>query len=136
MKKRFRFRTGPIFLLIGVVFFWTAEGRYQEESQSQERNPSYIKMNLLLRDIKKLDFPKRNIFSPEAQRREMPGLSVPRRDVGFPPENPRTEERVGFSTSETRLNIKYIGFVKSGKKITALIDFEGEEMAVEEGDYL
>lgn len=136
MKKKFRFRAGLIFLMIGVVFFWTAEGRFQEEDQSQERNPSFIKMKLLLRDIKKLDFPKRNIFSPEAQRREMPGLRVAGENIGFPSESPQTEDSIEFSTSKTDMNLRYIGFVKSGKKIIALIDFEEEEMAVEEGEVI
>jgi Tfp pilus assembly protein PilP len=122
--------------MIGVVFFWTAEGRFQEEDQSQERNPSFIKIRLLLRDIKKLDFPKRNIFSPQALRDEMSGLRNPREGVSFLQQSPQTEDRIESLSPDTTMNLRYIGFVKSGKKIIALVDFEGEETAVEEGDVI
>jgi hypothetical protein len=138
MKEKLKFRIAAILLLIGAVFFCSAEGRIQGEDQAPKKNPSFIRMGLLQKDAKKLDFPKRNIFSPQALRREMPGISVPGRDVGFQPGDPRTAESIEFSTPENRVNVnlRYIGFIKSGIKITALIDFEGEEIAVEEGDVI
>jgi hypothetical protein len=136
MKKKLRFRSGLIFLMIGVVFFWTAEGCFQEEDQSQERNPSFIKIGLLLRDIKKLEFPKRNIFSPQALRAERSGIRIPSEGVSFLQQNPQTEVSLDSLSTETTMNLIYIGFVKSGKKIIALVDFEGEETAVEEGDVI
>lgn len=94
-----------------------------------------IRKDLLFEKKKKLRQPKRNIFSPQAV--SMTQSESPSEEVGAsqkaPP--PSTEDPAEFSEG-TKPDLRYIGYVKSGQKITALIFFRGEAFAVVEGEMI
>lgn len=96
---------------------------------------SLIRKDLLLRSEAEPVMAGRNIFAlqagPQGQGRVTP---VPEEEN--PLEAGNRETGVEAKTPQPRINIRYIGYVGSPEKITALILFEGRAMAVEEGEGL
>ena len=127
----------PVVLCLVLVLVWVGSVSAQIPSQEKEKiDPpakSLIRKDLLAGEVRKLDPPKRNIFtaSPGGWQgiEEFDGLS----------EIQMTEEQ-NIEVLEEELPavytmaLRYIGYVKSGKKITALILFEGEALAVDVGE--
>jgi len=105
----------------------------QEKTEEKRLLVGLIRKDLLAREIKKLDPPKRNIFTPNSagiqaidefgdmQKRQFAGL-------------PNMEALEAELPSVSALGLRFIGYVKSGPKITALILFEGEALAVDVGE--
>lgn len=114
-------------------------GRVQEKPQETEslkdRAESFIRMDLLSEEKKPMPPPKRNIFtvgrasvveelSPEAFKERMEEIR-----------NSQNSQSQG-ENSMSSLNLRYLGYVLSGRKIVGLIVFEGEALAVVEGDLI
>lgn len=114
-------------------------GRVQEKPQETEslkgRAESFIRMDLLSAEKKPMPPPKRNIFtvgrasvveelSPEAFKERMEEIR-----------NIQNSQSQG-ENSMSSLNLRYLGYVLSGRKIVGLIVFEGEALAVVEGDLI
>lgn len=91
---------------------------------------SLIRKELLFAERKKLKPPRRNIFSP---------LSSEIREEGSPLLGlPQPLQQAGADSKDevhsSSLNLRYIGYIDSGQRIVALIVFEGQALAVEEGE--
>lgn len=111
----------------------------QEKSQKTESAKgsagSFIRMDLLSMEKKPMPPPKRNIFTmgrasaeeelnPEALEARMEEIR-----------NSQSTQTQGEEMSSS-LNLRYLGYVLSGRKIVGLIVFEGEALAVVEGDLI
>jgi hypothetical protein len=124
------------FSLVLFVFFTAlifSQNNNQEKTEEKQPPVGLIRKDLLSLDIKKLDPPKRNIFTPNSA-----GLLEIEKI-----ENINETQQGGQQNSEDlkgevpfvrALGLRYIGYVKSGQKITALILFEGEALAVDVGE--
>jgi hypothetical protein len=122
--------------LVLFLFFTTlvsSQDKNQEKEEEKRPPVGLIRMDLLTQKINKLDPPKRNIFVPNsAGRLEVEELEnlIERQPV----ELPNIEALEAEQISPRPLGLRYIGYVKSGQKITALILFEGEALAVDVGE--
>lgn len=93
---------------------------------------SLVRKDLLLKPKKELRPPRRNIFSPkrtELIRPESKGVDISQNLQT----NPAAAEP---KPSPPSLNLSYIGYIVSGKKIIALIVLEGDILYVEKGDVI
>jgi hypothetical protein len=124
-----------LFVLL-CASFWT--GAQQEEAK-KKNDPekgvkSLIRKDLLLKKIKKLGPPRRNIFS--ARRSEIRNTkvnpAVPEKDTQ------ELKDLITERISSRPLNIRYVGYINkiSGGKIVALIFFEENMLAVEEDEVI
>ncbi|MGD2246464.1 MAG: hypothetical protein PVI11_07965 [Candidatus Aminicenantes bacterium] len=117
-----------------TVFLFSQEQK-QKKNEEKPDPPSLIRMDLLVFEEKKLDPPKRNIFTPQSagwQEPEGPGGLVERNLAGLKGAEAVAQEEPLVGS----LGLRYIGYVKSGEKITALILFEGQALAVDEGEMI
>jgi len=123
---------------LGLAFFCQAE-----EVEKPKINPpkeSFIKMDLLRRKTERPKKPVRNLF--------LPGRSLSSEmsaDRGFT-ENMTEELQQDqemepgasvFPQSQLQgLDLRFLGYVFSGEKIVALVQYQGEALALEKGDRL
>lgn len=114
--------------------FWLGA---QKENAKKKSDPekgviSLIKKDLLFKKRKKLDPPRRNIFS--TRRSEIRNTKVdpvvPERDTQ------ELKALIAERISSRLLNIRYVGYIVSGERIVALIFFEENVLAVEEGEVI
>ncbi len=124
------------FSLVLFLFFTAfifSQDKNQEKPEKKRLPVSLIRKDLLSFDVKKLDPPKRNIFTPNSAGEQEIGEFE---DM----DNKQQAEQQNLATlgaelpSVRALGFRYIGYVKSGQKITALILFEGETLAVDVGE--
>jgi len=99
---------------------------------------SLLRKDLL--QIKKQDAapPSRNIFSPRTGSSRpgdfaLPGGPLPAMDFQAADESAATDETAEAPPVIT-INLRYIGFVESPRRLVALVNFEGRAIAVVEGD--
>jgi len=129
------FRSIGFSLVLFLFFtaFISSQDKNQEKTEKKRLPVSLIRKDLLALDVKKLDPPKRNIFTPN---------STGGQEIGeFEDMNKRQQAELqniealdAERPSVRALGLRYIGYVKSGQKITALILFEGEALAVDVGE--
>ena len=129
------FKSICLSLVLFLLFTALVSSQDQNQEKEEEKRPpvGLIRMDLLAQKIKKLDPPKRNIFVPNsAGRLEVEELEnlIERQSV----ELPNIEALEAEQISPRPLGLRYIGYVKAGQKITALILFEGEALAVDVGE--
>lgn len=105
-----------------------------EKEKNGEGNPrvSFIRMDLLRAEKKPLSPAPRSIFT--ARSTESPGIDSAR----LQEEVERIEEAGGIQRNQSGeyLDLRYIGYVRSGTKIVALVIFQGEALAVAEGEMI
>jgi len=119
------------FLSLGLAL-WAGQGKPQKKETAKDEKKSLIRKELLLKTKRRLDPPRRNIFSIR-----MGGSGETRIVPVNPQPNPQETSRIaGEESSELPLDIRYIGHIKSGEKIVALIIFEGSALAVEKGEMI
>lgn len=121
-----------IFFLSAGITLCAGEEKSPKKEPEEKGIKSLIRKELLLREGKKLEPPRRNIFSPRN-----PGRVETEMDPIKSQQN--AQENVAFlkeGTSRLPLNIKYIGYIVSVEKIVALIIFRGDTLAVEEGEMI
>lgn len=113
-----------------------------EKGKSQERQEpkSLIRKELLIQPEKTLSPPKRNIFTRQRTNRA-PDEFAAAEDFQLPgqrqlPGQMEQPEQTESPVEEVRADVKYIGYVRSGTRVVALIIFEGEIYAVQSGDIL
>jgi hypothetical protein len=126
------FFLGCVFLLCVLAAF-PFQNQKQEETQSPPEQKSLVRLDLLVFPEQKPERSQRNIFTVRISGGRESGMD----NVLSNSENiERTE--TGQPGDQARLSVylKYMGYVKSGPKITALIVFEGEALAVEKGDMI
>ncbi len=125
-------KKGTGFLLI---FFFclglciTVGEEISERRKRESKKPeSLIRKELLYRKRKELKPPRRNIFSPQSSAVQEGNLGI----IGASQDPQQTENMTEALSPST--NLRYIGYVDTGQKIVALIIFEGQAVAVEEGE--
>ncbi len=133
-----------VFLFVsGLLFSGIFPQDEKEEVQEKIERKSLIKKDLLRLPERTLSPPKRNIFTRAraqmaadafGQNEESP-LPGERRIPGQPGQMDQPEQ-VESLNNEIRFDVKYIGYVKSGSRVVALIIFENEVYAVEAGDVI
>lgn len=78
--------------------------------------------------------PRRDIFSPGTAFAP-PGLSQPGESPGGRvTDSGKPERPLATEPAETSLGLSYIGYVRSAHKMIALVIFEGQAIAVSEGE--
>lgn len=130
-------------ILAIVVMFLSAflyprvfqEGQNQR-TQENRKPKSLIRKDLLVTNSRQLLPPKRNIFiqqrmSLSGEGSGFPGADLSQSQQGVPSQ---TEERA--QNEENYLDLIYIGYINSEKRVVALIIFMGRTYAVESGDVL
>ena len=134
------------FLSFFLVVLWiglclAARGVEVEVEQAAKKiSETAVGRNLIRKDLlfekkEKLSPPRRNIFSPQAV--SVAQAESPPDEVGASQGIPSPSSEVPAEYSEgARPDLRYIGYVKSGRKITALIFFEGEALAVAEDEMI
>jgi len=127
----------PLFLgcvfLLSVLVAFTYQDQKQGGAESPPEQKSLVRMDLLIFPDQKPERSQRNIFTVRISGGRESGIenvlnnseNIERTEAGRP------EEQGRFS-----VYIRYMGYVKSGPKITALIVFEGEALAVEKGEMI
>jgi Tfp pilus assembly protein PilP len=135
------------FFVLALVFFYASSILYPglspqgEKKMDQEKKDerSLIRKELLVLPDKSFPPPKRNIFTRGRTQ------SASEADEISPSENIQETERIKSpgqpgqqetTANKISINVKYIGYVKSGKKVVALILIGSETYAVESGDVL
>jgi len=124
------------FSLVFFLFFTasiSSQDKNQEKTEKKRSPMSLVRKDLLALDVKKLDPPKRNIFTPNSAG-EQETDEFGDMNLGQQTEQQNLGAMEEELPSVRVLGIRYIGYVKSGQKITALILFEGEALAVDVGE--
>ena len=124
-----------LFVLLCISFWLGAQQENAKKKNDPEKEvKSLVKNDLLFKKRKKLDPPRRNIFSTRRSEIRNTKINpvVPEKD---------TQELKALITETERissrpLNIRYVGYIVSGEKIVALIFFEENVLAVEEGEVI
>jgi hypothetical protein len=123
-----------IFCCVALFMSWAQEKPKETESL-KDKTESFIRMDLLSSEKKPMQPPRRNIFT------------VGRAGIEDELSQEAIEERMGEiqnsqitqsqgEKSFSSLNLRYLGYVRSGRKIVGLIVFQGEALAVVEGDVI
>ncbi|NIM90980.1 MAG: hypothetical protein GTO17_08535 [Candidatus Aminicenantes bacterium] len=134
------------FLSLSLVFLWigiclVTRGQEVEVKQAAKKiaddaaGKNLIRKDLLFEKEERLRRPRRNIFSPQA---------VSKIQAESPPEDAETSQKLPSLSSEGSVggsegikpDLRYLGYVKSGQKITALVFFEGEALVVVEDEMI
>lgn len=120
----------------------------QAETKAPEKKPAkvqapaganveeIINISKLTKEIKKFTI-KRNIFSPDIMKPNVPPPRLPTREMLLPKkedENKVEQERQSVLEEEIRNNLSYEGYVVKDSKNIALVSLNGEFYAVGEGD--
>ena len=130
-----------------LIFSWAtgisaggAFGQPAQKASADKEKKSLIRKDLLQVQRSEVGVPKRNIFAPQSSFRS----PVPTAIEATPSPRPgQGEEQIVTPGQEAQappalnINLRYIGFieyVKSSKKMTALIILEGQAIAVVEGE--
>lgn len=129
----------PVSLIVLLcTSFWLGA---QQENAKKKNDPekevkSLIKKDLLFKKRKKLDPPRRNIFSTRRSEIRNTKINpvVPERDAQKDAQ--KLKALITERISSRPLNIRYVGYIVSGEKIVALIFFEENVLAVEEGEVI
>ncbi len=131
--------------LIGLlcVFGFAASGLNRAsvgEKEASSRRTSFVRMDLLLKQVKKPGRPVRNIFMPGAGTASR--LSVDKDTAKKIAEElhkqlgPNAEASTSSPGELSGMEMRYMGYVYSGEKIVALVLYGDEAQAVEKGDWL
>ncbi len=96
---------------------------------------SFIRMDLLTEEKKPMSPPMRNIFTQKS--------AAVFEDLGSEEIEEESDEAMSTTDSPAQientissLNLRYLGYVLSGRKVVGLIVFRGEALAVVEGDLI
>jgi len=124
--------------LIAVLTSIALQANLSQEAPKKEKNGeanptlSFIRMDLLRAEKKPLPPASRSIFT--AKRPEYPNID----SEELQEEIERIEETGGVQREQSSeyLDLRYIGYVRSGTKIVALVVFQGEPLAVAEGEMI
>ncbi len=123
-----------VLFLFCMAFISSQDKDKDQEKPEKIRPPlSLIRKDLLVVDTKKLDPPKRNIFTPNSAGR-VESAAYEEMNERRQAERQNMKALESEQPSSLALNLRYIGYVKSGQKITALILFGGEALAVDVGE--
>jgi hypothetical protein len=125
-----------LFLAVFAVIFLQAHSQQEtpkkDKAQKANLRASFIRMDLLRAEKKPLPPAPRSIFI--AGRSRYPNIDTAR----LQEEIERIEEEGGVQRehSPEYLDLRYIGYVRSGKRIIALVIYQGEALAVAVGEMI
>ncbi|MBN1225106.1 MAG: hypothetical protein JXB23_17790 [Candidatus Aminicenantes bacterium] len=132
MKSRFRVPVWMVLLsVISLAAFTPQEATQDARGQAAEME-SLIRMDLLRGEKKTLPPPRRNIFTAGKKKNEFQES-----DDEFFGESGTMEEGKSPPQIEqafSALDLRYIGYVRSGERMVALVIYQGEALAVAEGE--
>jgi len=132
MKIRFGRLLGLALLGAAVLGEQAGQEGVPKEKEQAVALESYIRMDLLRAEKKPLPPPRRNIFNARE-------TEIEEADDEFFGESETIEERTPVSPIEQKtpaLDLRYIGYVRSGERMVALVIFQGEALAVAEGEQI
>ena len=120
-----------LFLIVQAVS--PVRSQEAEGSEPLREQMRLVRMDLLVVPERKLERSQRNIFTVRMSGGVDAEMNNALRNMKNIESNPAAlqDEQARFS-----VNIRYMGYVKSGVKITALIVFEGEALAVDKGEMI
>jgi hypothetical protein len=132
MRNRFLGVLLGIFAIIALQAQSFQDTPEKENSREVVSRPSFIRMDLLRTEKKPLPPAHRSIFT--AGRSGSPSVDSGRlqEDIAGVVETGGVQK----SPPGEYLDLQYIGYVRSGTKIVALIIFQGEALAVVEGELI
>lgn len=120
-----------LFLIVQAVS--SVRSQETEGSEPLREQMRLVRMDLLVVPERTLERSQRNIFTVRMSGGVDAEMNNALRNRENIESNPAAlqDEQARFS-----VNIRYMGYVKSGLKITALIVFEGEALAVDKGEMI
>jgi len=137
MRNRIMLRFFLAFFIAGIFNPVWGEDRLDlksilERTSKEIMGKSLIRTELLLKRQERLKSPKRNIFAPrKEQQSEVPDIPE---DVKARLKKYASGQKGKVLEATAESNIRYIGYVTSGERTVALIIYEEEVLAVEEGE--
>ncbi len=134
LKTTFCLLVSICFIAMGVLYPGKLPQNEKEKVQKIKERKSLVMKELLMPPKKSLSPPKRNIFT---RQRAGPGPNEFSRPGDFQsPLQEKSPDQQKSAVEEVQINVKYIGYVQSEKRVVALIILEGQTYAVESGDVL
>lgn len=126
---------------IFLIFLWLAglntlavDKNKKEESLKSQPKQSLIHKELLAITRREPDLPQRNIFAPRLSKIKNSQLAM---DTSFNSQSLKmTKPSKASGVSSSPLDLRYVGYIDNGEKVVGLIIFEGQAVAVQEGDKL
>jgi len=135
IKKTKFYVSASIFLfVVGILYPCISSQDEKEKKQEKKEQTSLIRKELLTPTKESLPPIKRNIFTRQRTIAVEDEISSPGDFQN--PEQKKSAMQQKLAAEEIQINVKYIGYVQSGKKVVALIILEGNTYAVESGDVL
>lgn len=119
---------------LGLLYPGIAPQNKEQKAQEKKEEKSLIMKDLLVPPDKTLTPPKRNIFTRQRASTVMDNSYLPGNFQS--PEQKKSPVQQESAVEKVGINVQYIGYVKSGKRVVALIILGGEIYAVESGDVL
>jgi len=121
------------FLLVGLNIL-AVNKKAKEKAVNSKGKQSLVRKELLTIKRKEPSSPRRNIFSPRLSRIKNSQVGM---ETSLNSKSLEISQASGsIETSSSLLDVRYIGYIDSGEKIVALIIFEGQALAVQEGEKL
>ena len=119
-----------------ALFLYTSDQKKTPKPKSMlDKADSFIRMDLLMAEKEPMSPPKRNIFTqrstPVFEGQSSEEIKEKIEEAMSTQDSPAQRENTISS-----LNLRYLGFVLSGRKIVGLIVFRGEALAVVKGDLI
>lgn len=136
MKSKESLAVFLIFFVGMSLYPYAKEGLFQKKKPKAKETKSLIRKELLLKERKKLEPPRRIIFSPRSLGLSESQVNSFRTGQNLPESSPETPAALSENRSLAPSNIRYIGYIHSEGKIVGLIFFEGIALAVEEGEMI
>ena len=142
-------KKAPRFLAVCLLAAWlgqvsaSAGGQSGAPSKAFEKDGlrNLVRKDLLIRKKGELGFPKRNIFSlqvfvqaPAAS--EGPGVPAATIPAGVNPLQAGQAQAAQAEPVQPVFDFRYIGFVRSSRKVTAVVIYNGLPYSVSEGEVL
>lgn len=122
-----------LFVLSLGLALWAGERNLQEKAAEKDEKKGLIKKELLVRTKKKLSPPRRNIFSLQRTTESGETRTLLNNPQPIQQQTPGVTE---VEPSGPQMHLRYIGHIRSGEKIVALIILEDTALAVEKGEMI
>jgi hypothetical protein len=136
MEAKMRVLVSALFFLVALICAETRQEAQKTAPQKIKEQTSLVRKDLLQPTRKQVSPPLRNIFTRQSISSSREGSEYLGADQRL--STGRTPFQAGSESqnAEISINVKYIGYVHSEKKVIALIILSGETYAVESGDML
>jgi len=121
-----------IIFFLGSGFVFTQKARPKKKEMEVKNDMIRLRVDLIEKNKGSFTAPSRNIFFPQAVRSSVIEKERVKEETAVLGKNGQNIQGqiVGG------INLRYIGYVHSREKTTALIIFQGEAIAVDPGDFL